>query len=68
MKRSSKQAEAWIVDYSAAREEAIRWLGDRYLLARPVNVRPDRQSKLPLAILQSMPSEIPDAVVPLKAH
>lgn len=27
----------WIVDYSAARAHAIRWLGDRYLLARPLN-------------------------------
>lgn len=25
------------VDYSAAREKAIEWLGDRYLLARPIN-------------------------------
>lgn len=25
------------VDYSAARAKAIEWLGDRYLLAKPVN-------------------------------
>jgi hypothetical protein len=30
-------APAWIVDYSAARARAIKWLGDRYLLARPIN-------------------------------
>jgi hypothetical protein len=30
-------APAPIVDYSAARERAIKWLGDRYLLARPIN-------------------------------
>ena len=30
----------WIVDYSAARAKAIEWLGDRYLLAKPVNRRP----------------------------
>jgi len=28
----------WLVDYSAARARAIKWLGDRYLLARPINV------------------------------
>jgi hypothetical protein len=28
---------AWLVDYSAARARAIEWLGDRYLLARPIN-------------------------------
>jgi hypothetical protein len=28
---------SWVVDYSAARARAIRWLGDRYLLARPIN-------------------------------
>jgi hypothetical protein len=28
---------AWIVDYSAARARAIQWLGDRYLLAMPIN-------------------------------
>jgi hypothetical protein len=27
----------WVVDYSAARAKAIKWLGDRYLLAKPVN-------------------------------
>jgi hypothetical protein len=31
------RARAPIVDYSAARERAIKWLGDRYLLARPIN-------------------------------
>jgi hypothetical protein len=32
-----QQAGAWVVDYDAARAQAIRWLGDRYLLARPIN-------------------------------
>lgn len=27
----------WIVDYSGARAKAIAWLGDRYLLAKPIN-------------------------------
>jgi hypothetical protein len=25
-----------VVDYSAARAKAIEWLGDRYLLAKPI--------------------------------
>ena len=29
--------EKWVVDYTIARADAIRWLGDRYLLARPIN-------------------------------
>lgn len=32
-----ERARSWVVDYSAARARAIEWLGDRYLLARPVN-------------------------------
>ena len=35
----SEKAQAWVVDYSAARARAIRWLGDRYLLAKPNNAR-----------------------------
>lgn len=31
---------SWVVDYSAARAKAIEWLGDRYLLAKPVNRSP----------------------------
>src|SRR5579863_787169 len=34
---STERARSWVVDYSAARAKAIEWLGDRYLLARPVN-------------------------------
>jgi hypothetical protein len=30
---------AWVVDYSEARARAIAWLGDRYLLAKPVRRR-----------------------------
>jgi hypothetical protein len=32
-----QSAQSWIVDYSEARERAIKWLGDRYLLAKPIN-------------------------------
>jgi len=35
----SERAQAWVVDYSVARVQAIRWLGDRYLLAKPINAR-----------------------------
>ena len=35
----TERARSWIVDYSAARARAIEWLGDRYLLAKPVNRR-----------------------------
>jgi hypothetical protein len=39
MRRKSydESARAWIVDYSEARARAIKWLGDRYLLAKPIN-------------------------------
>ena len=30
---------AWLVDYTHARARAIEWLGDRYLLATPINRR-----------------------------
>jgi hypothetical protein len=31
-----QKAATWVIDYSAARDRAIRWLGNRYLLAIPV--------------------------------
>ncbi len=34
---SAERARSWVVDYSAARAKALDWLGDRYLLAKPVN-------------------------------
>jgi hypothetical protein len=34
---STERIRSWIVDYSAARAKAIEWLGDRYLLANPIN-------------------------------
>jgi hypothetical protein len=33
----NETVRTWIVDYSAARARAIQWLGDRYLLAKPIN-------------------------------
>jgi len=37
MRKSTDPRQALLVDYSAARARAIRWLGDRYLLAKPIN-------------------------------
>lgn len=47
MRRMSyaEKAREWVVDYSAARAKAIEWLGDRYLLARPVTRRRDGKSR-----------------------
>jgi hypothetical protein len=39
-KNDGEKWRAWLVDYSAARARAIEWLGDRYLLARPINRKP----------------------------
>lgn len=36
---TTERARGWVIDYSAARARAIEWLGDRYLLAKPVNRR-----------------------------
>jgi hypothetical protein len=34
---NNERAQSWVIDYSTARARAIKWLGDRYLLARPIN-------------------------------
>lgn len=39
-KPASAETAPHVVDYSAARAKAIAWLGDRYLLAKPINRRP----------------------------
>jgi hypothetical protein len=36
-RKSTSSPASWVVDYSAARARAIKRLGDRYLLARPIN-------------------------------
>lgn len=47
-RRSETATPSRIVDYSAARAEAIKRLGDRYLLAKPINAaRSPRSSKEP---------------------
>jgi hypothetical protein len=68
MKRRSEQAPAWVADYSAARALAISWLGDRYVLAAPINVRRDTRRKAPSAILPAMPPDVPAAVGPGGGH
>lgn len=40
-RESATRARIQVVDYSAARAKAIAWLGDRYLLAKPINRRLD---------------------------
>ena len=49
MKRIShdERERPWLVDYSAARARAIEWLGDRYLLAKPINVSESAWRKAP---------------------
>ena len=49
MKRmfNDERGRPWLVDYSAARARAIEWLGDRYLLARPINVSESAWRKAP---------------------
>lgn len=63
MRRKSEQASTWVVDYSEARAHAIRWLGDRYLLARPING--SRYPARPAApgIFSPLSAETPDPVV-----
>jgi len=48
-----EEVETWVVDYSAARARAIKWLGDRYLLARPINVSESALREATRALLHS---------------
>lgn len=68
MKRNRESTPAWVVDYSAARAHAIRWLGDRYLLARPINEKRYSWHAERAAALASLPAEAPDAAVPRSNH
>jgi hypothetical protein len=38
--KDGEKWRTWLVDYSAERTRAIEWLGERYLLARPINRKP----------------------------
>ena len=59
MKRKSydESARDWIVDYSEARARAIKWLGDRYLLAKPINASEAARRSTASAHLTSQASE-----------
>jgi hypothetical protein len=48
-----EEIETWVVDYSAARARAIKWLGDRYLLAKPINVSESALRQKTRALLNS---------------
>jgi hypothetical protein len=52
---SSERAQSWVVDYGAARARAIEWLGDRYLLAKPVNAGGSAWRKPPRRLLDPSP-------------
>ena len=54
----TERAQAWVVDYSAARSKAIAWLGDRYLLARPINARERATPGSGAAELRPTPAEL----------
>jgi hypothetical protein len=49
----AQEVETWVVDYSAARARAIKWLGDRYLLAKPINVSESALRQTTRALLHS---------------
>lgn len=68
MRRKSEQASTWVVDYSEARAHAIRWLGDRYLLARPING--SRYSARPMTpgILSPIAADTGDPDAPEASH
>lgn len=68
MKRNRETTPAWVVDYSAARAHAIRWLGDRYLLARPINEKRYSWHAQREAVLGSMPAETAAAEAPRSSH
>ena len=51
-----ESARTWIVDYSEARARAIKWLGDRYLLAKPINASGAARRSTPATDLSSQAS------------
>jgi hypothetical protein len=52
-KNYDESARAWVVDYSEARARAIKWLGDRYLLAKPINASETARRSTPSTDLAS---------------
>lgn len=39
-KPANKLRQPWVYDYRSAIAKAVEWLGDRYLLAEPINATP----------------------------
>ena len=66
MKRKESPTPAWVVDDRVARAHAIRWLGDRYLLASPIKA--SREGPRPPAPGILMPPDSPDILMPRKDH
>jgi hypothetical protein len=57
MEMANKQAKRsqahWEYDYSAAMANAVAWLGDRYLVAKPINAtRADRPGAIRASIFR----------------
>ncbi len=65
MKRKEMSQSTWVVDYSAARAHAIRWLGDRYLLARPINAGRGSRPPAPGVLV---PPDSQDTLLPHTSH
>jgi hypothetical protein len=51
----NEPVKTWVVDYSAARARAIEWLGDRYLLAKPINATDSGWRKATRTLLDEAP-------------
>ena len=52
---NNRRAQSWVVDYSAARARAIEWLGERYLLAKPINANESAWRKAPRMLFHPLP-------------
>ncbi len=44
-KRNESRQSLPVANYSSAIARAVDWLGDRYLLAKPINARPSRRTR-----------------------
>jgi len=67
MKRSNEWPRVLEVDSSAARAQAIKWLGDRYLLAKPINGNDRAAREVRPLPLQSRPIDARRSVLALSA-
>jgi hypothetical protein len=44
-KRNHRHQSLPVANYNSAIARAVRWLGDRYLLAKPINAQPSRTTQ-----------------------